>query len=281
MAELKKNKADATPTKEFFANMITRDITLEDSILDLIDNSIDAAWKMSGNPSMTLNDKTDLSKFKISIALSEHQFAILDNCGGMTLDDAADHAFSFGRKSSQVLKGSSIGVYGIGMKRAVFKIGEDARIRSQFSEDDGSQLSFLVPIDVQKWLSEEDKSWDFDIVEDEKRKENGVEIIVNDLTSAARTAFENPAFIQNLRRMIARDYSLYLNRGLVIEIDGHQITGFNLELGRSEVFSPMRLSYEDEQNGHSVAIEILGGMAAPPPDNVDPDEQFDGDKRFG
>ena len=35
--------ADAMPTKDFFVRMITRDISLEDCILDLIDNCLDGA----------------------------------------------------------------------------------------------------------------------------------------------------------------------------------------------------------------------------------------------
>ena len=37
MGDITERKAAADPTKEFFVNMITRDITLEDSIFDLID----------------------------------------------------------------------------------------------------------------------------------------------------------------------------------------------------------------------------------------------------
>lgn len=33
---------DSSPSKEFFLNMIIKDVTVESSILDLIDNSIDA-----------------------------------------------------------------------------------------------------------------------------------------------------------------------------------------------------------------------------------------------
>ena len=275
------SKADASPTKEFFVNMITRDITLEDSILDLIDNSIDAAWQMAGSHAITLEDETDLSNFKISLTFSEDEFTITDNCGGMTLNNAVNHAFSFGRKASQEREEFSIGVYGIGMKRAVFKVGKNVRVRSQFLEDDGSVLSFAVPINVTNWLADERSSWDFDIVEDAVRPENGVEIVVNELTWPAKTAFGNPAFLENLRRMIARDYSLHLGRGLNIEVGEEQIVGVNVELGMSKDFSPMRLSYEDAQNGESVSIEVLGGMAAPPPDNVEPDDRFDGDKRFG
>ena len=98
--------------------MITRDITLEDSILDLIDNSIDAAWQDAGSHAITLADQTDLSEYTISLFISEEQFSIRDNCGGMTLDIAVNHAFSFGRKPSQKHDAFSIGVYGIGMKLA-------------------------------------------------------------------------------------------------------------------------------------------------------------------
>ena len=40
-------KADASPTKEFFVNMITRDISLQDCILDLLDNSVDGARRFA------------------------------------------------------------------------------------------------------------------------------------------------------------------------------------------------------------------------------------------
>jgi hypothetical protein len=43
----------------------------------------------------------------------------------------------------------------------------------------------------------------------------------------------------------------------------------------------MRDEYMDEVDGEQVSVEIIVGMAAPPPDNSDPDEQDDGDKRFG
>ena len=113
------------------------------------------------------------------------------------------------------------------------------------------------------------------------REFQGVDIVVKDLTLAARTACENPAFLQNLRRMISRDYSLYLSRGLNIKVDGEPITGVGVELGMSDDFAPLRITYDDLQDEQRVFVELLGGMAAPPPDTNEPDDQFDGDKRFG
>lgn len=203
-----KTKAVAYPTKAFFVRMITRDISLEDCILDLIDNSVDGAWNLEGSRPMGLAEGADLSAYSIAIQASPERFVIRDNCGGMTLDNAVEHAFSFGRSSTAEHDDFSIGVYGIGMKRAVFKLGNDIRVRSTFVQEDGSRLPFAVPIDVAAWLGNDAPPWDFDIVDDEPLAENGVEIEVTKLTSGSANSFDSPAFLQNLRRTIARDYSL-------------------------------------------------------------------------
>lgn len=278
---MEKNKAGANPTKGFFVRMITRDITLEDCILDLIDNSVDGAWRSEGSRPMGLADGANLSSYQIYIDAYSDRFVIRDNCGGMSLDDAADNAFSFGRPATEEQDDYSIGVYGIGMKRAVFKLGNDVRIRSTFTDANGSRLPFAVPIIVTDWLTKNEPPWDFDIVDDAPLDEDGVEIVVKTLTPSAQSAFDSPAFIQNLRRMIARDYSLHINRGLKIILNGLEIAGWKIELRQSEDFRPMRLDYEDEVDGEKVLVEVIGGMAAPPPESSDPSEDDEGDRRFG
>ena len=275
------SKASANPTKAFFVSMITRDITLEDSIMDLIDNSVDGAWRNQGSQPMMLADGTDLSAYSISIDASDEQFAIKDNCGGMTLDDAVGYAFSFGRRAADKLNEYSIGVYGIGMKRAAFKLGRDIHVKSTYSEADGAKQTFAVPIVVDDWLRNEKPPWDFDIVEADNLDENGVEIVVTKLTPSAKTSFGNPAFLHNLQRTIARDYSLHLHRGLNISVNGKPVTGLPIELRQSDEYAPMHVDYKDELDGVEVVVEIIGGMAAPPPESVDPGVTDDGDKRFG
>ena len=41
--DLQDKPINAHPTKAFFVDMITRDIALEQAVLDLVDNSVDAA----------------------------------------------------------------------------------------------------------------------------------------------------------------------------------------------------------------------------------------------
>jgi Histidine kinase-, DNA gyrase B-, and HSP90-like ATPase len=260
--------------------MITRDISLEDCILDLIDNSIDGAWRSEGSRPMGLAEQVDLSKYNVNVTATKDNFSITDNCGGMTLDDAADHAFSFGRKSSDATDNYSIGVYGIGMKRAIFKIGKMIKIRSSYS-DDGDMASFAVPIDVDEWLKDDSPPWDFDIVEQEDLDQKGVRIDIENLQIGAANSFSNPAFVENLRRIIGRDYSLHLHRGLNISVNDKPVIGWQINLKESDELAPMRIEYNDKINGENVHVQVIGGMAAAPPETADPDVEDEAEKRYG
>lgn len=79
---------EGNPTKKFFIEMITRDISIEDAIIDLLDNSIDGATQINSN---------DLSGFVINIEIDANKLYIKDNCGGFSLDRAQRYAFRFGR----------------------------------------------------------------------------------------------------------------------------------------------------------------------------------------
>lgn len=283
-------KASANPTKAFFVRMITRDISLEDCILDLIDNSVDAAWQLQGAKPMGLSDTTKLSKYEIKIEAKSNSFKISDNCGGITLDEAAEYAFTFGRKESEPQEKYSIGVYGIGMKRAIFKLGTDIKIRSTYKKRNGQIESFAVPINVPKWLADDKSpSWDFDIESDIPLPDPGVEVVVSTLTEETATSFSDPAFILKLRRTIARDYTLHLHRGLCVRVNGQLVAGWPIEMRTGKGFAPMRVAYRDELRSDSgetqkkqvVNVEILAGMAAPPPENSEPDEEDVGESRSG
>lgn len=269
-------KADANPTKAFFVRMITRDISLEDCILDLIDNSIDGAWKMEGGRPMSLDGDDNLKNYVIDIEITENSFVISDNCGGITLDDAANYAFTFGRKDDDAHERYSIGVYGIGMKRAVFKMGEKIDITSTYKSDDGNLESFKVPIDVPRWLlTDPKKSWDFDIENANHLPAPGVRIDISSLNEPTTTAFANPAFIQRLRRTVERDYTLHLRRGLNILINGEKLNGWKIELQSGGEFTPMRVSYDESTDSGKVLVEIIAGMTAPPPEDTEPDDGTD------
>ena len=75
------NVIEGNPTKKFFIEMITRDISIEDAIIDLLDNSIDGANRI--NP----ENYTDLW---INLTINDKEFVIQDNCGGFSLETNAE-----------------------------------------------------------------------------------------------------------------------------------------------------------------------------------------------
>ena len=145
----------------------------------------------------------------------------------------------------------------------------------------GAREAFAVPILVDQWMKNDNPPWDFDIDEDHELDDDGVEIVVESLKEGTKAEFGNPAFIRNLRRTIARDYSLHLNRGLQIAIGDQAVKGLPIKLRQGGEFAPVRVEYKDQAGEDEVMVEIIGGMAAPPPESIDPDDANDGDKRFG
>jgi Histidine kinase-, DNA gyrase B-, and HSP90-like ATPase len=266
--------ADASPTKAFFVRMLTRDISLDDCILDLVDNSVDGAWESTGQHPELRADAV-LSSFWIDIAISEDSFRITDNCGGITLEDAEQYAFTFGRKEGEPPAEFSVGVYGIGMKRAVFKLGRSIRIISTY-EADGTPVGFVVPIEVDEW-ARENTEWDFNIEDHPPAPQPGVQIEVTNLTEETKQRFGSPDYARDLRRILGRDYLLPLMRGLRIAVNGTPIEGRTLVFQQSEEFVPMRHKYDDD----GVTVEILAGMASAPPDDVQPEDPSRTDRNSG
>jgi hypothetical protein len=74
-----------TTTKTFFVDMLTRDIELEDAILDLLDNCIDGIQRTIKGRELT---DRPYEGFEAKISFSESGFKIEDNCGGIPLEVA-------------------------------------------------------------------------------------------------------------------------------------------------------------------------------------------------
>jgi Histidine kinase-, DNA gyrase B-, and HSP90-like ATPase len=267
-------KADANASRAFFVRMLTRDISLEDCILDLIDNSVDSAWKALGKKRLSLKNGPDFSNSKIELKFDTKKFSLRDNCGGMSLESAKRYAFTFGRKDVDPEDSAefSIGVYGIGLKRAIFKLGTKIDVRSSHKSSTGAD-NFVVPIDVTTWVKGKETDWDFPIQESQPLPEPGVSIEISTLTDQTASAFENPEFEKELRRTIARDYALHLHRGLIVLINGTPVTGEVFKLFSSDEFEPLNFSYEETVGGAKIHVEVVAGQAFPPPDDNEPSER--------
>jgi hypothetical protein len=68
---------------------------------------------------------------------------------------------------------------------------------------------------------------------------------------------------------------------LKISVNDMAVAGWQIELRQSDEFVPLRVNYRDKLDDNEVTVEIIGGMAAPPPETNDPDEEDLNEKRFG
>ena len=122
-----------SPVKSFFVTMLTRDIELEDAILDLLDNCVDGLLRTL-RPSRR---KRPYAGKRVYITFSDDLFTISDNCGGIPWR-LHNYAFRLGRPEGATptpQQAGSVGVYGIGMKRAIFKMGQHCLISTQNGSD--------------------------------------------------------------------------------------------------------------------------------------------------
>jgi hypothetical protein len=134
-----------SPTKKFFVEMLTRDIELSDAILDLLDNCVDGILR--SHPSSSKS--APYRGYAAEITANKDYFEIRDNCGGIP-ESRIPYAFRIGRKAGDPGEGiESIGVYGIGMKRAIFKMGRQAVITTKNEANDFGSHNF--GLDGRRW----------------------------------------------------------------------------------------------------------------------------------
>ena len=239
----------ANPAKRFFVEMLTRDIDLDDAILDLLDNSLDGLLRIT---------KADLKLYKnytVKINLSKDKFEIIDNCGGIPTDVALNYAFRMGRPTEHDDDIPTIGMYGIGMKRSVFKMGTDIEITSHNDE-----RCFQVKI-PKTWLQSDD-DWNLSMNDcPESLDYKGTSIIVQDLHVGISKLYSNDGFVGRLIDKIAVHYAFVLKQGLKILINGESVQGKEISLLMDGNIEPF--VYKEDIDG--LEVQIICGLADAPP----------------
>ena len=204
-------KARATPSKSFFVNMLTRDIELSDALLDLLDNCLDGVLRNIRD----LEADYPYDGYQAKITLSSDEMVIEDNCGGIPLSVARDYAFSMGRPAGthEELR-ATIGMYGIGMKRAIFKMGNRAVVESTHKIDGSYRVEFSP-----EWMA--DPEWkDLDIVKIEPAETiaPGTKIRISGLNEETSRFFDDDSAVDDFRTIVRQHYALIMSKGFSVEI---------------------------------------------------------------
>jgi hypothetical protein len=165
----------------------------------------------------------------VSVFLSDNAFRITDCCGGIEIERAREQVFRFGRTSSNV--DSALGVYGIGLKRAVFKIGKQIIIESRTLTG-----GFTVQINVDEW-SADDGHWQFPIsiaAPASSQDSAGTTIMINDLNPEVVMRIRNPTLLRRLSDAISSTYALFLQHFLTIELNETPVRPRSLPIASSD-----------------------------------------------
>lgn len=245
---------EASPTKDFFISMLVKDIELIPAISDLVDNSVDGAKRQT-------QDRFD--GYWVRIDLDAQQFKIADNCGGMSVEIARKYAFRFGRPDDMIPTPHSVGQFGVGMKRALFKLGREFVIESA---TDTSR--FKVDVDVETWRHEEEWQFAFaELDEDVETPEDGrgTTILVTSLHDGVSQDFALETFVGRLREELERRHQRTMDNGLAINVNGVPLRVNVVDLLHSEELKPAFEELSFNGAADQVTAKIWAGISASSP----------------
>lgn len=225
--------ASAEVRKQFFIEMFTRDISLEDCVLDLIDNSLDSyllkrAVSISSLIFGPNGNHQNRESGKIDVTCSDRQVKVVDTCGGISRDRAMNEIFCFGHDEEDP-KGK-LGAYGVGMKRALFKIGNAFNIVSR-TEKDGFEVSFKL----NEWAEKQD--WRIPITFVEKassEKTAGTSITITELHDEVAQRMREGGVPKNILQDAATTYPFFLDQCVKLRLNGNDVSPERVPLGEKD-----------------------------------------------
>lgn len=277
------NVIKVKPAKKFFVEMLTRDIDLEGAILDLLDNCIDGALRTNKkSPPADFDALAPYKGYWAKITISPEKFIIHDNCGGIDRETAIKYAFKFGREDAKRDEGvATVGLYGIGMKRAIFKIGGSAIVKTR-SENKEYHVKF-----TNDWINDEE---DWELILEEPETEsliaNGTWLEISDLKPSIKLEFDpqKNSYKNRLTKAIHDTYSFLIKKGFYVEVNETPVTlKPNTLILTDGEFSESGIApyiYRLENNNSGVDIQLIMGMYSKLPDFTE-DESDDEESAYG
>ncbi|OSZ69568.1 hypothetical protein CAP40_01545 [Sphingomonas sp. IBVSS2] len=252
------DEVDAEPTKAFFIDMLTRDIPLDQAILDLVDNSVDGAKAMSAGGGDSFENR------KVALEFGKDSFRIIDNCGGFGKEAARTYAFKFGRPAGAERTPHSIGQFGVGMKRALFKFGKHFIVRSATTKE-----SWEVEVPVSTWETQQGWHFPFSTFKGKgeiSSKNPGTEIVVSELRPEVSSRFALSSFQNLIFDLIKSKHRQFISEGLSITVNGKHVDATNLFLLMGDGLTPGTDTLEFQDKGKApISVRIIVGIGPSSP----------------
>lgn len=230
---------DATPPKEIYRSIIA-DYTLILGICELVDNAIDI-WHRKGT-------KHDLN---ISIELNNEfqRITVEDNAGGISEEEII-YFMSPGR-TSNIGTDDTIGIFGVGSKRALVALAQNIKVRSR------SNLNKTIEVGIdESWLKEE--NWLFDVfVVDDINKDTTIIEMFNLRKSLTKED------IDNLTEHLSATYAYFLQDPkihLFVNDDRIVPRFFDSEWSYPPNYNPKEVILDLPVESKIVKVKIIAGL---------------------
>jgi hypothetical protein len=249
----KTETVNASPTKRFFISVLVKDINFLDAIVELVDNSVDSARAGGGTSNI-------VGKI-IDINYDKKQFSIKDNAAGISIKQAKNYVFRFGRDENSPLTPGSVGEFGVGMKRALFKIGRYFEVESWTKAE-----HLCVVVDVGKWESEPETKptdWTFPMViagKNSAQADPGTHITAKKLPEYSVQQLSSATFGTQLMLTLKHAHTQSLNEGLTITVNGQNVAAEVETLLLSDEIRPIKYSETIQVSKKKVKVRMIVGV---------------------
>jgi hypothetical protein len=241
---------DTHPTKTVVVESLTKDASIVECVLDLIDNAVDAARDTAyeslseGEPKLLLDD---YSSFTVALTFSGTEFTIVDDCKGVDSETLKTSVLRFGQRSHHEM---GIGLYGVGLNRAIFKLGR----RSEFITDTGTERSEII-LDVDAYL--ENDNWDLPAKRISSKGASGTSLKITKLPTEVSQTFADTEWIDDFFEDVGRRYGAFIDKGLRLSINGIPVPAEVIEIRENSPFQEQYKTYRTEEG---VSIHLRCGQ---------------------
>lgn len=216
----------------YLVNALTKDVTVLESIFDIVDNALDAARNRLWSENSTGLDSYGLPSSyrgnKIDINFGKTHISFLDNCGGVSEEDLVDRAFVIGEMSQHEF---GIGRFGIGMKRTLFRLGDTYKMETDtgtFAAKMAFNDSALGNSDVDLMATR--------IPSGGKPK---TMFRIEGLRPGVGRELNSETWENRLRGELSRRYGIFLEKGFRILVNGKAISNFGPGFRKDMIIKPM------------------------------------------
>jgi hypothetical protein len=194
-------RLDATPSKRLYLSIIA-DYDLNRSICELVDNGLDIWVKNKRAKKITIIITLDKSQQTISVE---------DDAGGLP---KAELRYIVGPgQTGTDPSDETIGIFGVGTKRAVVALAQDVRIKTRFQK----QKTYQVDFD-DKWIENDD--WELPVYEVDNIAEGSTIVELQKL----RIHIDD-AVIAQLKDHLCTTYSRFLsNNSITLQINSEKLS---------------------------------------------------------